>query len=58
MSKDLEMQIRDLVTRHNKMLSFIRSLADESCYETYENLNELNWVACDVLDDLGLLKDE
>jgi hypothetical protein len=40
------------------MLSFIKSLANDDYDETYEDLDEVMWVANDVLDDMEFLKDE
>lgn len=40
--------------RHDKMLEFIKQLADESVYEKYENLNEMNWAAFELLKEIGL----
>lgn len=48
--------IKSWIARHDKMLQFIKSLAHESCYETYENSNEINWVANELLQELGLNK--
>lgn len=45
--------LRAWIARHNKMLEFIEQLADESVYERYENLNEMNWAAFDLLKEIG-----
>lgn len=42
----------ELKLKYEKALAFIKELADESVYERYENLNELNWEANDLLKEL------
>ncbi len=42
--------------KYNKAIAFIKTIADESCYDTYENLNEANWVAFALLRELGEIK--
>lgn len=39
--------------KYKKLLSFVESIAHESVYEKYENLNELNWDAFDILKEIG-----
>ena len=43
------------LTRHNKMLAFIKKLAAE-CSE-YENENEIAWAARALLEEIGLDND-
>ena len=38
---------------NHKCLEFIKQLADESVYERYENLNEMNWSAFYLLKEIG-----
>jgi hypothetical protein len=42
--------------KYKKILSFVKELSDESIYERYENLNELNWSAFNLLKELGELE--
>lgn len=37
-----------------KLLEFVRLLASDKCYEKYENENEINWSAFELLKQLGL----
>lgn len=39
-----------------KLLLFVKQLADESIYEKYENLNELNWDAFELLKEIDEIK--
>lgn len=34
------------------LLEFVKQLADESVYESYENLNEMNWDAHELLKEI------
>lgn len=45
-----------LEEKYKKAIVFIETIADESCYETYENLNECNWEAFNILRELGEIK--
>jgi hypothetical protein len=42
-----------LLENYDKLLSFVIQCADESVYESFENLNELNWEAHEVLQAIG-----
>jgi hypothetical protein len=35
--------------KYNLLLEFAKIIADESVYEKFENLNELNWYTVDLL---------
>ena len=48
-----QMALNDTYRKYNKLLGFIEELADESIYDRYENLNELNWVAFELLKEIG-----
>lgn len=39
--------------RYIKLLTFVKQLADESVYDRYENLNEMNWSAFELLKEIG-----
>lgn len=39
--------------KYKALLNFVESIANESVYETYENINELNWEAVEVLNYIG-----
>lgn len=43
----------ELQEKYKALLNFVETIADESVYETYENLNELNWEAHEVLNYIG-----
>lgn len=38
--------------KYQKLLIFVSQLADESVYERYENLNEMNWSAHELLKEI------
>lgn len=40
-------------SKYKKSIAFIKTISDESIYDTYENLNELNWSAFELLQELG-----
>jgi len=42
-----------LKMQNNKLIEFVKDLADESVYERYENLNEMNWSAFELLKEIG-----
>jgi len=48
-----------IIARHKqrlKLLEFVKQLAHESVYEKYENLNEMNWAAFELLKEMGEIK--
>jgi len=44
--------VRDRCIDRDKLLTFVKQLAHESVYERYENLNEMNWAANDLLREI------
>lgn len=48
-----EMQEVDI--KYQKLLEFVKQLSSECVYERYENLNEANWAAHDLLHEIGEL---
>lgn len=46
----------ELQEKYKALLNFVETIANESVYKTYENLNELNWEAHDVLKYIGEIK--
>lgn len=49
----LEDQVFSIDIKYKIILNFLKKIADESVYEKYENLNELNWDAFNLLKDIG-----
>jgi len=47
--------VKAWIARHDKMLEFIKKLTDES-YSHFENENEINWVATELLIEIGVIK--
>jgi hypothetical protein len=41
-----------LEEKYSKLLAFLQGCASESIYEKYENLNELNWEASSLLNEI------
>lgn len=46
-----------LIEKYQKLLKFVKALTNESIYENYENLNELNWVAYELLSEIGEIEE-
>lgn len=45
--------IRVHMEHKRRLMNFVREIADESVYEKYENINELNWKAFEILQEIG-----
>ena len=41
--------------KYEKLLQFIEELADHSVYERFENINEINWEATELLKEIEKL---
>lgn len=48
--------VKAWIARHDRMKHFIQQLAHESVYKKYDNLDELNWAAHKLLEEIGILK--
>ncbi len=52
MNQELVNEAIKFAFKNNKLLRFVRNLADESVYERYENLNEVSWEATELLKEV------